>query len=72
MDLLGEKFKTPTSDVILADYEGNAGSLLRVNMETIGYSSAYASNNMGSTYLILILMLFGMLLIIIIKPMRFL
>ena len=71
MDLLGDKFKLPANDMILADYEGTDGSQLRVNMETIGFSSAYTSKNMGSTYLILILMLFGMILIVIIKPLRF-
>ena len=68
MDLLGENFELPKKDVILGDLSSSEGSQLRVSMETIGYASAYTSKNMGSGYVVILLMCIGLLLIVCLKP----
>ena len=71
MDLLGEKFAVPKRDVILTDYQNAQGATLRVSMETIGYSSAYISKNMDSSYIIMIVTVIALFMIVCLKPVRF-
>ena len=71
MDLFGEKFAVPKRDVILDDLSSDNGATLRVSMETIGYSSAYISKNMDSSYLIMIVTVIGLFMIVCLKPARF-
>ena len=71
MDLFGEKFATPKRDTILTDYKNGQGATLRVSMETIGYSSAYISKNMDSSYLFMLATVIALFLIVCLKPVRF-
>ena len=71
MDLFGEKFATPKRDVILTDLANANGATLRVSMETIGYSSAYISKNMDSSYLFMVATVIALIMIVCLKPARF-